>query len=87
MLTRALEVRAKELGFPGKDGSVRASLVYQMAQRKQENHSLALDLAEKNEVVEQLEELLQVLSPCTFAVHHTLYPYTPHHARSAPSTS
>jgi hypothetical protein len=57
-----------------------------MAQRKQENHSLALDLAEKNEVVEQLEELLQVLS-CTFAVHHTLCPYTLHHACSAPSTS
>jgi hypothetical protein len=30
-----------------------------MAQRKQENHSLALDLAEKNEVVHQLEDLLQ----------------------------
>ena len=54
-----MEVRAKELGFPGKDGSVRASLVYQLAQRKQENHSLALDLAEKTEVVQQLEDLLQ----------------------------
>lgn len=42
VLARALEIRGEELGL---HGDVRSSLLYEVAQRKQEAHTLAMELA------------------------------------------
>lgn len=45
VLARALEIRGEELGL---QGDVRSSLLYEVAQRKQEAHTLAMELSSKD---------------------------------------
>lgn len=54
ILARALEVRAEDIG-DGVDGSLRSALLYEVAQKQQENHRLGLDLANKNERLKELD--------------------------------